>query len=122
MKRLDPLYSLRDVSDLASAGRIQFSRKAQTEYLKLGFTSTTATECIAIITRDEYRETLPYDVHTAERTEVLWFDDYVCPRRVPKYGASRDLYIKIRISGITTESDVGGAMLLCTSFHEQRAI
>jgi hypothetical protein len=105
-----PLYSLREVQDLAKAGRIVFSPKAEEAYQEYGFSSVSVAECIAWITPDEFRSRQCYP-----NDPQVWWDDYVCSVRCPD-GVDRTLYIKLRIRALTVQQ------VLVTSFHTQRLL
>lgn len=105
-----PLYPLREVQDLAKAGKVIFSPNATDGYQEYGFSSVTAAECIAWITPDEFRSRQVYP-----NDPEVWWDDYVRSVRCPD-GVDRTLYIKLRIRSLTV------VQVLVTSFHSQRLL
>jgi len=106
VSHLTPLYPLKDVCDLAKAGKVGFSKKAQKDVQEqVGYTLDQAMECVAWLTSDEFRTRLFYeDLGT-------WWDDYVITRRFPD-GTNRKIYVKLRIPAPSSANYV-----MVTSFH-----
>lgn len=101
---MPPQFPLQEVTDLALAGKVGFSRRAERDYQQLGFSNPQAKEVIAWITADEYDGAVSYDTGD--------WDVYLCPRKCPCDGMTRRLYLKLRIPPQMTVAQV-----YVTSFH-----
>lgn len=104
MGSLSPLYRLRDVADLAKAGKVSFSPRATIHYGQLGYTLAQAKECIACICESEFLNVRDY----GDRDK---FDAYITMHRGPD-GIIRKLYVKFKIP---TPASVD--YVFVTSFH-----
>lgn len=99
-----PIYPLKDVNDLAKAGKVGFSKQAQLDFAALGYTLEQAKECIAWICASEFHNVRDYG-------PKLRFDAYITRHKGPD-GVDRDIYVKLKIPHPSTVDQV-----YVTSFH-----
>ena len=111
MSSRTPLYPLRTVQDLATAGLVDFTRKAQNQVKSLGFSLAQAKDHIAWLDLSEFRKTKDWPPHGE-------LDDYLPLLTCPQFGDRRKVYVKLKLY---RKSD-GTQAVFVVSFHTEKPL